>query len=114
MQQRLLLAMALIEQPKLLILDEPTSALDPLIAAQVLEEVRQISKAQGISVLMVTHDLGMAAQFASHIAVMAQGRLVETGPTEALLSQPQAAYTKDLVAHRHWQTTSEDLCRAAE
>lgn len=114
MQQRLLLAMALIEQPKLLILDEPTSALDPLIAAQVLEEVRQISKAQGISVLMVTHDLGMAAQFASHIAVMAEGHLVETGPTEALLSQPQAAYTKDLVAHRHWQTTSEDLCRAAE
>jgi ABC-type glutathione transport system ATPase component len=114
MQQRLLLAMALIERPRLLILDEPTSALDPLIAAQVLEEVRKTAQSQGIPVLMVTHDLALAAQFATKIAVMAQGALVESGPTERLLSDPQCAYTQDLVAHRHWQTTFHEVRRAAE
>lgn len=104
MQQRYLLAMALAQKPKLIILDEPTSALDAMIAAQVLDEVRRLATAEGITVMMVTHDLGLAARFATHVAIMTQGRVVEQGPTEAVLNSPTDPYTKDLVAHRHWRT----------
>lgn len=104
MQQRLLLAMALMGEPSLLILDEPTSALDPLIAAQVLQEVHRIMTARNIAVVMVTHDLALAARYATSIAIMDQGRIVESGPTELMLSQPKTAYAHELVAHRHWHT----------
>lgn len=113
MQQRLLLAMALMEQPKLLVLDEPTSALDPLIAAQVLGEVQAVAREQGIAVMMVTHDLGLAARFSNQLAIMEAGRLVEAGPTAGLLDAPQHPATRDLVAHRHWLRAS-DTALAAE
>lgn len=103
MQQRLLLAMALVEAPRLLILDEPTSALDALIAAQVLTEVARVSRDKGIAVLMVTHDLSLAAQFCQDITIMAEGRVLESGPAQALLTRPQHPYAQKLVAHRHWQ-----------
>lgn len=102
MQQRLLVAMALAEQPDLLILDEPTSALDPLIAAQVLSEVQMVARAQNIAVMIVTHDLSLAAQFADEIAILHQGALVDQGPTARVLSDPSGAYAADLVAHRQW------------
>ncbi len=102
MQQRLLVAMALAEQPKLLILDEPTSALDPLIAAQVLGEVQSVAQQQNIAVMIVTHDLSLAAQFADEIVILHQGRLVDQGPTVRVLSAPSGAYAIDLVANRQW------------
>ncbi|WP_246252477.1 ATP-binding cassette domain-containing protein [Parasulfitobacter algicola] len=103
MQQRLLLAMALVEEPKLLILDEPTSALDTVIAAQVLTEVERIARDKSIAVLMVTHDLALAARFSNQITIMEQGRIVESGPTDTVLNRPQHPYARDLVAHRAWQ-----------
>lgn len=103
MLQRMLLAMALVEQPRLLILDEPTSALDPLISAQVLTAVAQISRQQNIAVMMVTHDLALAGRFCDKITIMAKGRVVETGPTDAVMTAPQHPYAQELVAHRQWQ-----------
>lgn len=103
MQQRLLLAMALREQPKMLILDEPTSALDPLIAAQVLTEVQRLAKDRQIAVMMVTHDLALAARFADQIAILHHGRLVESGPTARVLAAPSSDDAAELVANRQWQ-----------
>ncbi|MBL4898004.1 MAG: ABC transporter ATP-binding protein [Colwellia sp.] len=103
MLQRLLVAMALLERPKLLILDEPTSALDPLIAAQVLTEVQRVAKEHDIAVMIVTHDLALAAHFADQIAILQCGELVQTGPTQQVLATPSCDYAADLVAHRGWQ-----------
>ncbi len=114
MQQRLLLAMALMDAPKLLILDEPTSALDPLIAAQVLQETRKLAKERNIAVMMVTHDLSLAARFASSIAIMHRGEIVEAGPAGQLLSTPEHPYSQELVLHRRWQRARQDLQHAAE
>lgn len=103
MQQRLLLAMALIEEPRLLILDEPTSALDALIAAQVLREVERLARDKGIAVLMVTHDLALAARFSDQILIMAGGCVVESGAATQVLTKPATAYAQELVAHQKWQ-----------
>ncbi|MDX8355701.1 ATP-binding cassette domain-containing protein [Cognatiyoonia sp. IB215182] len=113
MQQRLLLAMALMEQPSLLILDEPTSALDPIIAAQVLQEVQRIAAAQGIAVIIVTHDLALAARYAHKIVIMEHGRIVEAGRSDIVLTRPQTAYARELVAHRHWHSASIEATHAA-
>ena len=102
MQQRLLLAMALMGEPKLLVLDEPTSALDPLIAAQVLRAVMRHAGKRGISVLIVTHDLSLAARYANRAVIMNAGRAVESGDTETLLKEPQSDYGRLLVQHRDW------------
>ena len=114
MQQRLLLAMALMDLPKLLILDEPTSALDPLIAAQVLQETQRLARKRQIAVMMVTHDLSLAARFADRIAVMQAGQIVEAGPTEHLLFDPKHPYSRELVSHRSWQRAKLDHLHAAE
>lgn len=114
MQQRLLLSMALADAPKLLILDEPTSALDPLIAAQVLQETQRLAMERGIAVMMVTHDLSLAARFAGKIAIMQTGRIVEAGPTAQLLSDPKHPYSRELVSHRGWQRAEPDHRHAAE
>lgn len=102
MQQRLLLAMALIGEPRLLILDEPTSALDPLIAAQVLRAVMKYAGMHDVAVLIVTHDLSLAARYADRTAIMNAGRVVEVGETAHLLSAPQSDYGQLLVNHRDW------------
>lgn len=114
MQQRLLLAMALMSDPKLLILDEPTSALDPLIAAQVLQEVQRIAAAKGIAVVMVTHDLALAAKYATQIAIMDRGCIVEAGPSDVVLTTPRTDYARELVAHRYWHTVRVETLAAAE
>lgn len=113
MQQRLLLAMALMSDPKLLILDEPTSALDLIIAAQVLEEVRRIVQDKRIAVMMVTHDLALGARYADNIAIMEAGHLVEFGPSEAVIAAPKTKCGRELVAHRHWHSASPVNDRAA-
>jgi len=102
MQQRLLLGMALAGEPRLLILDEPTSALDPLIAAQVLRAVVKYAEAHTVAVLIVTHDLSLAARYADRTAVMNAGHLVEFGETTALMQRPQSDYCQLLVKHRDW------------
>lgn len=102
MQQRLLLAMALMGEPRLLVLDEPTSALDPLIAAQVLRAVMRHAEKLGVAVLIVTHDLSLAARYANRAVIMNAGRVVESGETATLLKDPQSDYGRLLVKHRDW------------
>ncbi|MFD2206058.1 ATP-binding cassette domain-containing protein [Kiloniella antarctica] len=102
MQQRLLIAFALAAKPKILILDEPTSALDPIVAARALLEVVKAARENNITVLMVTHDLALAAQFADRIAVLSSGKLIELGVTDQILNSPIHPYTANLVKHRHW------------
>lgn len=109
MQQRLLLAMALLGKPRLLILDEPTSALDPLIAAQVLRLVMEHSASNGIALLIVTHDLSLAARYADRTAIMTEGRVVEFGSTGSLLATPQSDYGALLVANRRWPIASSSV-----
>lgn len=107
MQQRLLLAMALVGKPKLLILDEPTSALDPLIAAQVLREIQRIAQDRGITVALVTHDLALAEKYADSIAILQSGRMVEQGKAQKVLNMPVTDYARALVSSRHWHANPQ-------
>ncbi|HHY37294.1 MAG TPA: ABC transporter ATP-binding protein [Firmicutes bacterium] len=97
MQQRALIAIALSCNPKLLLADEPTTALDVTIQAQILALLEQINREHGTSIILVTHDLGVAAEFCHRIAVMYAGILVEEGPTEAVIERPCHPYTRGLL-----------------
>jgi oligopeptide/dipeptide ABC transporter ATP-binding protein len=98
MRQRVMIAMALACQPSLLIADEPTTALDVTIQAQILELLDARRKSSGLSILLITHDLGIVAERADHTAVMYAGQVVESAPTGSLLSDPRHPYTKALLA----------------
>lgn len=102
MQQRFVIALALLGQPDVLILDEPTSALDPIVAAQTLASVQAYLGAHRISLLLITHDLGLAAQYCERLLVMDHGRMVEDGPTPTVLQHPRSHAAQHLVANRHW------------
>lgn len=102
MQQRFVIAMSLLVRPAVLILDEPTSALDPVIAAATLDLVDRHLEGTDTALLIVTHDLGLAAARAAHILVMDDGRVVESAATKQLLSRPICPTAKALVAHRNW------------
>ena len=97
MRQRAMIAMALSTKPKLLIADEPTTALDVTIQAQVLELMLDLVKEFHLGILFISHDLGVIAQTADHIAVMYLGQLAETGPTRSVLRQPRHPYTRGLL-----------------
>ncbi|WP_151705478.1 ABC transporter ATP-binding protein [Nitrincola alkalilacustris] len=97
-RQRVMIAMALINEPDLLIADEPTTALDVTIQAQVLSLIQQLQKDLGMSVLFITHDLGIVHQMADRVAIMQQGRIVEVGETDALFRNPQHPYTRKLLS----------------
>jgi len=97
MRQRAMIAMALSCQPKLLIADEPTTALDVTIQAGVLRLLREIQREMGMSVLLITHDLGVVAETADRVAVMYAGRIMEYGPIEALFLNVRNPYTKGLL-----------------
>ncbi len=98
MRQRVMIAMALACRPSLLVADEPTTALDVTIQAQILELLDSQRRASGLSILLITHDLGIVAERADHTAVMYAGQVVESAPTATLLSTPRHPYTQALLA----------------
>ena len=97
MRQRAMIAMALINSPKLLIADEPTTALDVTVQAQILELIERLQAETGTAVIMITHDLGVVAEMTHEIAVMYAGRIVERAPTAELFAAPQHPYTWGLL-----------------
>lgn len=97
MRQRVIIAMALACDPDLLIADEPTTALDPTIQAQILRLIIQLKKKMGMSVLLITHDLGIVAENCDRVAVMYAGRIVEVAPVRELFANPAHPYTKALL-----------------
>ncbi len=98
MQQRIMIAMALASEPRLLIADEPTTALDVTIQAQILELLRDLQQTLEMAILLITHNLGIVADFADHVAVMYAGEIVEQGPAALLLANPLHPYTRALIA----------------
>jgi peptide/nickel transport system ATP-binding protein len=98
MRQRVLIAMALACRPSLVIADEPTTALDVTIQAQILDLLREMKAAFNLSLLLVTHDLGVIAGTADRVAVMYAGRIVEQGPVRAIFREPAHPYTRGLLA----------------
>jgi peptide/nickel transport system ATP-binding protein len=98
MRQRALIAMGLAARPKLLIADEPTSALDVTVQKQILDHLDQLTDTLGVAVMLITHDLGLAAERADHLVVMYRGRVVESGPARDILQSPEHPYTKRLVS----------------
>jgi oligopeptide/dipeptide ABC transporter ATP-binding protein len=97
MRQRVMIAMALACDPKLLIADEPTTALDVTIQAQILELLDGLRKSRELAVLLITHDLGVVAEVADRVAVMYTGRIVEESPVEELFARPKMPYTEGLL-----------------
>ena len=97
MRQRVMIAMALANAPRLLIADEPTTALDVTLQAQILELVRELQAETGTALLLITHDLGVVAEMADDVAVMYAGRIVERAPASALFADPQHPYTIGLM-----------------
>jgi peptide/nickel transport system ATP-binding protein len=109
MRQRVMIAIAIACRPKLLIADEPTTALDVTIQGQILELLRDLQREIGMSVILITHDLGVIAEFAQRVLVMYAGRVIETAPVEKLFRQPMHPYTDGLI--RAVPKLDEDLHR---
>ncbi len=97
MQQRVMIAMALVCQPALLVADEPTTALDVTIQKQIIDLLRDLKARLGMSILMITHNFGIVHGFADRVMVMFRGCIVEQGPTEQVLRNPQHPYTRALI-----------------
>ena len=97
MRQRVMIAIALACEPKLLIADEPTTALDVTIQAQILELMMELKEKLGMAIIMITHDLGVVASMCDRIAVMYAGRIVEYGTTDDIFYNPKHEYTKGLL-----------------
>lgn len=102
MQQRFVIAMALIGAPDLIVLDEPTSALDPVVAAATMDLLSTFLDGKDTSMILITHDLGLAARWVDTLMVMDAGRLVEQGLTDDILERPQTPAARSLSAHRNW------------
>ncbi|MFD1328006.1 ABC transporter ATP-binding protein [Mycoplana ramosa] len=97
-RQRVIIAIAAIRQPKLMIADEPTTALDVTVQARILDLLRALQARHGMAMLFITHDLGVVAQIAQHVAVMYAGRIVERGPLADVFTRPRHPYTAGLIA----------------
>ncbi len=97
MRQRVMIAMALSCEPKLLIADEPTTALDVTVQAQILELLKAIQERTGAALLLITHDLGVVAEMVDHVIVMYAGQIVEQGTVEEVLLEPRMPYTMGLI-----------------
>ncbi|MFS0558528.1 ABC transporter ATP-binding protein [Brevibacillus sp. 179-C9.3 HS] len=98
MRQRIMIAIALVCKPSILIADEPTTALDVTIQAQIIELFKSIQKKTGVSIIIITHDLGVVAKIADRVNVMYAGKVVESGPVRDIFYNPQHPYTKGLLA----------------
>lgn len=98
MRQRVGVAMAMFFKPRLLLADEPTSALDVTTQAQVVKEMMEICQKDKTAIIIVTHNIGVAAYMSDKLIVMQAGQIVESGRTDAIIGRPQSAYTKELLA----------------
>ena len=108
MLQRAMIAAAIVNRPKLLLLDEPTTALDVTIQAKILELIRSIQRERGISVIYITHDLGVVAKVADYVDVMYAGKIVETGTIDEIFYEPRHPYTWGLLSAMPDLDTADD------
>jgi oligopeptide/dipeptide ABC transporter ATP-binding protein len=111
MQQRALIAIALACEPALLLADEPTTALDVTIQAQIINLIKKINRDHGTAIILVTHDLGLAAEYCDRIAVMYAGRIVEQGDVDNVVENPQHPYTQGLLECRPRISVSDQRLR---
>ncbi|MEC9019394.1 MAG: ABC transporter ATP-binding protein [Nitrospinota bacterium] len=109
MKQRVMIAMAIVCQPSLLIADEPTTALDVTIQAQILDLLDKLRKETQMSILLITHNLGIVAQYADRVAVMYSGKIIEEAPVETIFASPSHPYTKGLINSLPKDSTNEKL-----
>ncbi|WP_158942667.1 ABC transporter ATP-binding protein [Granulicella sp. S190] len=108
-RQRILIAMAIVNRPRLLIADEPTTALDVTVQAQILELLRELRREHGLAMLFISHDLAVVSQVADRVAVMQRGEIVEQAEAGTLFREPQHAYTRRLLASAPTMTTNREL-----
>lgn len=102
MQQRFVIAMALLGSPQLIVLDEPTSALDPIVAAATMDCLDTTLSDRETTTILITHDLGLAAERVSRLMVMDAGRIVEDRASDDLIRAPHTPAAQGLTTHRHW------------
>lgn len=120
MQQRAMIAMALACNPRILVADEPTTALDVTIQKEIMDLLGRLRKERGMSILMITHNFGIVANFADHVQVMRHGRVVESGTADHVMHHPTDPYTKGLIAciprlgqrRRRLTTLNEELSKS--
>ncbi|MEL6937733.1 MAG: ABC transporter ATP-binding protein [Cyanobacteria bacterium J06598_1] len=101
MRQRVAIALALVLNPKLIVADEPTTSLDVTVSAQILDMLTELCSARNMGLILISHDLALVGEYCDRIAVMYQGKLVESGPTQSVFYNPQAEYTQTLLAAAH-------------